>query len=160
MNPLSSKMFRVIEVKKAMNGGTFIEENIFYKMFKSRALYCSNKNNNFNHMIKAIKRFYNNTTMSDEQLIIAYYCNENQLQDIIKLEFIKHLTNHADKITKECIRCGELIIPEFEVKELVISYMYSIFNKRGIFDEEMAWFLSESNGGGIFGLKASSYRAV
>lgn len=61
----------------------------------------------------------------------------------------RHIAKHLDKICKECINYGDLKLTLNQVRIGVMNY-FSHKLKAGLFNSELAWFLSEENGGGIY----------
>ena len=145
--PIKEEIIQIddeIEKRKYMNGSTLydVTQNLLFDTISGA------DEEEFEHITKAIRRFFP-SSLTNTELIIAYYTNEFLLQDLIKLEFKKHIMTHIDKIVSVCIRKNNLTIPEYKVRAGVFKYMDDKF-KDGLFDGEMAWFLSSTDGGGIF----------
>jgi len=62
----------------------------------------------------------------------------------------RHVIKHIAELVEVCTRYGALTLPEYELRRKIFKYMNDRFNEDELFDTEMAWFLSEPDGGGIF----------
>lgn len=126
-------MFSITEIEKIKitNGSTLLVNQPDFN--KDMDEYC--------YIIDIIRNFmpYH---QNDKNLLIAYYTNENLIQDYIRLEFKRKLIENIDSVVVCCIRKGNLKISNFLVKQKVFKYFDIIFSDFGLFNEQMCWFFN------------------
>lgn len=136
-------MDKLNEIKYS-NGG-FIQDLSFDEL---------NNDEETKNICKAIRRFFP-SSLNDEELIKAYYTNDYLLQDLIQLELKKHILLHLNKLVQLCKMNleDEIIehkITDSQIKRGIFGYFNVMSSDLGLFNSEIAWFLSDVNGGGIF----------
>lgn len=99
-------------------------------------------------LCKAIRRFFP-CNYDDETLVGIYYVNQFLLQDLLQIELKKHIFLHLDRLVEKCKIYLNTDFSDERIKLGIFEYFKSK-SIYGLMFAELAWFLSDVNGGGIY----------
>lgn len=131
-----------LNLAKKANGG-FVRD-ISFEEYKS-----SKEGDDYDNICKSIRRVFP-CSYDDNALIDMYYTNQFLLQDIMELEIKKHVIAHLDRLVERCKCFGRVKLGDILIKDGIFRWFRESTKDYGLFHGEIAWFMSDADGGGIY----------